>query len=210
MDYKVKAGIILSTALVIFLCYKYIYDGTEEYQSTIDQKFYKVRSRSSDKQKKADLLANLNNKLNIIVVNLKNDQNYNNDATVHRLINNWEKGVSIKEIGNMETDAAYVINKQYMSFCLQDTPNGSSTKNTNVEDTNLMTYVAIHELAHIMSVEIGHGPEFIQNFEFLLAYAKKLKYTDPFLNKEAPLYIQLNKLNTADNYCGVSLVNSIG
>jgi predicted metal-dependent hydrolase len=205
-----KIGIAVGAMIFAYICYKYIYDGTEEYQSTIDQKFYKVRSRSSDKQMKADLLANLNNKLNIIVVNLKNDDNYNFDPTVQRLIRNWQKGVTIKEIGNMETDAAYVVNKQYMSFCLQDSPGGSSTKHTNIEDTNLMTYVAIHELAHIMSIEIGHGPEFIQNFEFLLAYAKKLKYFDPFLNKEVPLYIQLDKLNTSDNYCGVSLVNSIG
>jgi hypothetical protein len=205
-----KIGVAIGVAVFVYICYKYIYDGTEEYQSTIDQKFYKVRSRSSDKQKKADLLANLNNKLNIIVVNLNNDKNYNFDPTVQRLIRNWEKGVTIKEIGNMETDAAYVVNKQYMSFCLQDSPKDNSTKHTNIEDTNLMTYVAIHELAHIMSVETGHGPEFIQNFEFLLDYAKKLKYFDPFLNQEVPLYIQLDKLNTADNYCGVSLVNSIG
>jgi hypothetical protein len=203
-------GIATGVLLTLYLGYRFIYDGTEEWQSVIDNQFYKVRRRSKDKQKKADQLANLNNKLNIIVTTLENDQNYTKNPAVRRLIGNWRKGVTLKEIGNLETDAAYVINKQYMSFCLQDSPGSGREKGTNIEDTNLMTYVAIHELAHIMSIEIGHGPEFIQNFEFLLNYAKKLKYIDPFLNKEVPLYIQLNQLNTADNYCGVSLVNSIG
>ena len=103
----------------------------------------------------------------------------------------------------MESDAAYVINKQYMSFCLPDSINES------IDNLNLMTYVGIHELAHIMSSETGHGEEFIQNFQFLLDYSKLLNYYDPILQKEVPVYIQLNKLNTADNYCGVPLINSI-
>ena len=72
-----------------------------------------------------------------------------------------------------------------------------------------MTYVGIHELSHIMSNEIGHGNEFISNFEFLLNYAKGINYYDKINNINVPLYIQLNKLNTADNYCGVPLVNSV-
>jgi hypothetical protein len=118
------------------------------------------------------------------------------------LIQNWNKGVSVKEIGNMETDAAYVINKKYMSFCLPE-------NDGSLDDINLMTYVGIHELAHIMSYEIGHGTEFIKNFEFLLNYSKKLKYLDPLTNTYQPVYIQLDKLNTSDNYCGVKIVNSI-
>ena len=74
---------------------------------------------------------------------------------------------------------------------------------------NLMTYVGIHEISHIMSVEIGHGDEFKENFQFLLNYSKTLMYIDPLTFKEVPLYIQLDKLKTADNYCGVQLVNSI-
>ena len=60
-----------------------------------------------------------------------------------------------------------------------------------------------------MSEEIGHGHEFIKNFEFLLNYTKEIIYYDPLLKRQIPLYIQLNKLNTSDNYCGVSLENSV-
>ena len=186
-----------------YLFYKHIYDGTEYITSTIDNNTYKVR-KGSDQQLKADILAVLNGKFTIIVNNLKNDPNYFSNEAVQRLISNWENGVTIKEIGNMEKDAAYVINKKNMSFCLQKTSN-----QVILEELNLITYVAIHELAHIMSSEIGHGSEFIDNFEFLLSYAKNIIYYDPLLKRQVPLYIQLNKLNTSDSYCGVNLENSV-
>jgi len=186
-----------------YLFYKHIYDGTEYITSTIDNNTYKVR-KGSDQQLKADILAVLNGKFTIIVNNLKNDPNHFSNEAVQRLISNWENGVTIKEIGNMEKDAAYVINKKNMSFCLQKTSN-----QVVLEELNLITYVAIHELAHIMSSEIGHGSEFIDNFEFLLSYAKNIVYYDPLLKRQVPLYIQLNKLNTSDSYCGVNLENSV-
>jgi hypothetical protein len=193
--------VYICVGLAVYTFYVYLYDGTEYVQSKVDGKFYKVRNKK-DKQEKADLLAVMYLKLNTLVSKLARSS-YNNLPAVQRLVSNWEKGVTIKEIGKMETDAAYVINKQYMSFCIPE--NTSKT----VPNLNLMTYVGIHELAHIMSQEIGHGDEFISNFEFLLSHAKEMSYFDPLLKQSLPIYIQLNKLNTADNYCGVPLVNSI-
>ncbi len=185
---------VLFVISVCYLFYIYIYDGTYYVKSLINGNSYKVRP-GKDKQKKADLLALLNLKLNTIVNALQNDENYKNNQDVQRLIKNWNKGISIKEIGKMERDAAYVINKRHMSFCLE--------RYDNQADINLMTYVGIHELAHVMSVEIGHDKEFIKNFQFLLNYAKTITYAGE------PLYIDLNKMNTADNYCGVKISNSI-
>jgi hypothetical protein len=203
---------ILYTLIIVFIVIlfnRYIYDGTEYLKSNIDGQYYKVRS-GNFRERKADLLAMLNIKFGILVSALKSDPRYKNDTDVKRLIINWDRGISIKEIGNMENDAAYVINKQDMSFCLQDSPNpGNIVKGLSIEDTNLVTYVGIHELAHVMSYSTDHGSEFIKNFQFLLNYSKNLTYRDPFTNEEEPIYIQLNELNTADNYCGVPLVNSI-
>ena len=199
-----KQFILTCSVLIIgFVFYKFVYDGTEKMQSTVDNKIYSVR-RGHDKQLRADILAVLNGKFSIIVNSLANDVLYNQLPQVKRLIQNWEAGVTIKEIGNMESDAAYVINKKNMSFCLQ-----KRKDQLVLEDLNLITYVGIHELSHIMSVEIGHGSEFIENFEFLLNYAKKLVYFDPLLKRQLPVYIQLNQLNTSDSYCGVSLENSV-
>jgi len=198
---------VLLAFLFLMVFRKYIFDGTVEQLSSIDNKLYNVRN-GSDKQKRANLLAFLNLKLGILVNTLRNDPRYKSDPAVQRLVSNWDKGVSIKEIGNFESDAAYVINKQYMSFCLQDSPNGK-LKNTNVEDTNLISYVGIHELAHIMSVSVDHGSEFIKNFKFLLDYSSNITYTNPFTQVTEKLYIPLSELKTADNYCGVKIINSI-
>jgi len=202
---KLSKNLILSGSILIigYLFYKYIYDGTENLTSTVDNKIYRVR-KGHDKQMRADILAILNGKFTIIVNTLKNDENYNSEIPVQRLVHNWNQGVTLKEIGNMESDAAYVINKKNMSFCLQKTKN-----EVVLEELNLITYVGIHELSHIMSEEIGHGPEFIKNFEFLLNYAKNIDYYDPLLKRQLPIYIQLNKLNTKDSYCGVNLENSV-
>ena len=202
---KIKNQILCSLVIVILggVFYKYIYDGTKSVLSLVDNRKYKVR-RGHDQQLRADILAILYGKFSIIVNNLLNDPKYSNLPNVQRLIQNWQSGISIKEIGNMESDAAYVINKRNMSFCLQ-----KSTEQIALEELNLITYVGIHELAHIMSIEIGHGSEFISNFEFLLNYAKGIVYYDPVLKRQIPLYIQLNKLNTSDSYCGVSLENSV-
>ena len=140
---KVIYFLLGAASLVLF--YKFIYDGTTEIKSTLNGKYYKV-----SKEQNADLLALLDIKFNTIINSLKNSK-YASEPSVQRLVSNWNRGVSIKEIGRMESDAAYVINKQYMSFCLP--------KETikSVDGLNLMTYVGIHELSHIMSVEIGHG-----------------------------------------------------
>jgi hypothetical protein len=60
-----------------------------------------------------------------------------------------------------------------------------------------------------MSLETGHGDEFKRNFVFLLNYSKNITYYDPLLKQTFPLYIDLTKLKTPDNFCGVSVINSI-
>jgi len=202
MKFK-KVITAVSILVVFYIGYKYIYDGTVEVLSSVDQKIYKVRN-GKDKQLKADILAILYGKFAIITDNLKNDSRYYSNINVQRLLKNWNSGVTIKEVGNMENDAAYVINKKNMSFCLQKTKN-----EVVLDELNLITYVGIHELAHIMSEEIGHGSEFVKNFEFLLNYAKGILYYDPLLKRQLPLYISLNELNTSSSYCGVALKNSL-
>ena len=76
-------------------------------------------------------------------------------------------------------------------------------------DTNLITYVGIHELAHVMSIGTEHDSEFLTNFQFLLKYASDITYQNPFNGVMEKLYIPISELNTADNYCGVKIKNSI-
>jgi hypothetical protein len=190
-----KTAIVLLIATSAVLFYFYVYDGTCNTFSYIDNKYYKVRNTPA-KYNKANLLANLKLKLGIIVNSLPTNSQTTN------LKNNWNRGISLKETGNMETDAAYVINKQYMSFCLNNSE-------ITIENINLLTYVGIHELSHVMSYEIGHGEEFKTNFKYLLDQAKNLTYHDNLLNQNIPVFIDLHNIKTPDHYCGVSLTNSI-
>ena len=105
----------LVVLVVIYLLYRYIYDGTYYYKSSLDNNEYKVRF-GADSSKKANLLAMINKKYSILLDALRNDQGYKNNIPVQRLLKKWDSGLTIKETGIMESDAAYVINKKYLSF----------------------------------------------------------------------------------------------
>jgi len=196
---------------ILYLLYKLIFDGTSRFTSNVFNKEFKVRGETSEiKQIKSNLLGDVYNRLETLVSTLRNDTSLQTDVAVQRLITNWNKGIIIKETGNMESDAAYVINKQYMSICLVNFCDSTKCSNINsLENLNLLAYVGIHELAHIMSEEIGHSSEFRTNFRFLLNYAKNINYYDQILKRTIKLYIDLNDLPTPDNFCGVSVVNTI-
>ena len=207
-DILINFLIIVCILLIIIINYTYVYDDTDWFTSTISNQKYRVRNGpESIKQIKCDLLANLNNKLNFIIISLSKEPNKSD--SVNRLLNNWSRGIVIKEIGSMEPEAAYVINKQYLSICLKNFCNSENCQKYTLDNINLLTYVGIHEMAHIMSEEIGHGDEFKTNFKYLLDYSKNLKLYDPLLKEEFPVFIELNKLKTPDSYCGVSIINSI-
>ena len=207
-DILINFLIIVCVLLIIIINYTYVYDDTDWFTSTISNQKYRVRNGpESIKQIKCDLLANLNNKLNFIIISLSKEPNKSD--SVNRLLNNWSRGIVIKEIGSMEPEAAYVINKQYLSICLKNFCNSENCQKYTLDNINLLTYVGIHEMAHIMSEEIGHGDEFKTNFKYLLDYSKNLKLYDPLLKEEFPVFIELNKLKTPDSYCGVSIINSI-
>ena len=210
-----KSGIpiIIFIAVILFLyfLYKLVFDGTSYFSSNIFNKQFEVRGNTSEiRQIKSNLLGDVYDRLETLVNILRNDQTLISDVPVQRLISNWNKGIILKETGNMESDAAYVINKKYMSICLVNFCDTTKCSNINsLENLNLLAYVGIHELAHIMSEEIGHSTEFRTNFRFLLEYSKNINYYDEILKRNIKLYIDLNQLPTPDNFCGVSVVNTI-
>lgn len=60
----------------------------------------------------------------------------------------------------------------------------------NSYDDNMLTYVLLHELAHVLTPEIGHGDAFRETFEKLLTRAKQAKLYNPSAVKPR-------------NYCGI-------
>ena len=62
---------------------------------------------------------------------------------------------------------------------------------------NTLTFVAIHELSHVMTKSIGHKQEFWENFKFLLENAKEINVYNPVDYKKSP-----------QEYCGMQITEN--
>lgn len=169
----------------------YIYHTSEYSQlkciiSNVDGNKYCVRER--DKlELAADRLANVNVRMKKVVEHC--GSSYKNQDNVKRLV----KGYNPKKIyETLPTSkyTAYSENKgEKLAFCL-DT---EKTKGTLI-DMNTLTFVALHELAHVATLSVGHTEEFWNNFKFLLQEAKKIGIYDPVNYKKEPA-----------RYCGINI-----
>mgnify|MGYP001058559129 CR=1 FL=1 len=74
---------------------------------------------------------------------------------------------------------AYSKNKgEQISFCLED----------DIIDNNTIMFVALHELSHIVTDEIGHTYIFWENFKFILKCAIKCNIYQPKNYKDYPVH----------------------
>ena len=133
--------------------------------STIDGKKYCVRVKENLKhQETVDLLAKITNRCKRVVKFMGNK--YKDRDNVQRLSKNFNP-VKIQEILPTSEFTAYSENKgEKLAFCTTTTKEGNK-----LIDENTLTFVALHELSHIMTVSIGHTDEFWQNFKFTLKCA---------------------------------------
>jgi len=155
--------------------------------STADGNKYCVRERNNI-QKASNLLAQTTDKLKYLVENV--GSRYKNRSNVQKLVENFNP-TTIKETLPTSEYTAYSENKgQKLAFCL----NKNKNNNDNLIDQNTLMFVAIHEIAHIMTFSVGHTDEFWQNFKFLLENAVELGIYEPIDYKKNPR-----------NYCGMTI-----
>ncbi len=180
--------LILVLIFIIYRKNKYQY-GLIPIISKIDKKKYLVRSED-DKHKAAVILSKLNNDVKLFINKLV--KKYPKDQPIKRLYNKFRPN-RIHETPKHSQFTSYSVNKgKHLYLCIRD------KKNNKFEDYNVLLYVIIHELAHIMSESIGHTPEFWSNFKFLLQ--KSIEYK---LYK----YIDYRKFPTP--YCGLNINNNV-
>ena len=138
----------------------------------------------------ADLLARVTDKLNKLVKYMK--EKYPSRDNVLRLVKNFNPK-RISETLPTSTYTAYSENKgEKLAFCTTTTKEG-----TKLIDENTLTFVAIHELGHVMSESIGHKKEFWQNFKFLLKNAIQMGIYTPVDYKKSP-----------KKYCGMTITDN--
>ena len=158
--------------------------------STADGRKYCVRERN-EIEKASNLLAQTTDKLSYLVENMNN--RFKNRENVQRLVENFNP-TTIKETLPTSEYTAYSENKgEKLAFCL----NKNKNNNNNLIDQNTLMFVAIHEIAHIMTLSVGHTDEFWQNFKFLLENAVQLGIYEPIDYKKNP-----------KNYCGMNITDN--
>ena len=157
--------------------------------SDVDGNTYCVRDQEN-LDKAADLLANVTKKCKTLVLFMK--EKYPEREDVARLVKGF-KPEKICETLPTSKLTAYSENKgQKIAFCLNKKKNEKE-----LIDMNTLTFVAIHELSHVMTKSIGHKQEFWENFKFLLENAKEINVYNPVDYKKSP-----------QEYCGMQITDN--
>lgn len=194
MSLKTNMFTVILVIFVVIICLK-IYVNSDEFNlrciiSEVDNKKYCVRERNK-LNKAANLLADVTGKMKKLVYYLKN--NFSDRDNVKRLVENFNPK-RISETLPTSEYTAYSENKgEKIAFCLNEYKNN----NDNLIDLNTLTFVAIHELGHIMSATVGHNEEFWNNFKFLLDNAVKIK-----------IYKPVDYKKQSQEYCGMKITDN--
>ena len=178
---------------VFIICLK-IYSESDTFNlkcviSGVDGNKYCVREREKLNDA-ADLLAQVTQKCKELVDFV--GKKYPSDKDVKRLVEGFNPKRISETLPTSEL-TAYSENKgEKIAFCLNKTKHS-----TSLIDINTLTFVAIHELSHIMTKSIGHKNEFWQNFKFLLENAKEANIYQPVDYKKSP-----------QGYCGMTITDN--
>ena len=150
-----------------------------------------------DKEQAAKLLSDICSRLTKLVNHLDKDID-NKDHTseikegIRRMKKNYNPHAIVESSpGNKYT--SYSINKgEKIVFCLR-----SKDGSDKLVDLNTMMFVAIHEMAHLMTKEVGHTKNFWDNMKFLLIKAI-----------EIDIYKKQDFNSSPKEYCGTTITDT--
>ena len=138
--------------------------------SSVDGQTYHVRDMS-DKQRAADIMARVRIKMNKLKLHV--ESSYPDKPQVKQLTRNFEANPNRFYEATPEAEhTSYSVNKgEAVHFCLRQREGGDET----LVEEDVITFVAIHEMGHMITHSIGHGPDFWNNFAWLLKEAEKVQ-----------------------------------
>jgi len=147
---------------------------TTQVKSNIDGQTYKVRDMP-DKQAAADLMAKT--RLKMKKLKLYVEDKFPDKPQVKQLAKNFD--ADAHRLGESTPDdefTSFSVNKgESVQFCLRQ----REGSNESLVDENVIMFVAIHEMGHIITPTVGHGPDFWNNFAWLLEQAETLGVYTP-------------------------------
>jgi hypothetical protein len=138
-------------------------------KSSIDGQSYSVRDMP-DKQEAADIMAKVRMKMNKLKLHL--EATFPDKPQVRQLVKNFEANPSRLYEATPEAEfTSYSVNKgESVHFCLRQREGG----NESLVHEDIVTFVAIHEMGHMITRTVGHGPDFWNNFAWLLQEAERI------------------------------------
>ena len=138
-------------------------------KSSVDGQSYNVRDLP-DKQAAADMMARVRLKMKKLKLHL--EATYPDKPQVKQLSRNFDaEAHRLGEATPEDEFTSYSVNKgESVHFCLRQ----REGENESLVDENVVTFVALHEMGHIITKSIGHGPDFWNNFAWLLEQAERI------------------------------------
>jgi hypothetical protein len=160
-------------------------------KSSVDGQTYKDRDMA-DKQEAADMMARIRLKMKKLKIHL--ESTFPDKPQVVLLKKNFD--AEAHRLGEATPDdefTSFAVNKgESVHFCLRQREGG----NESLVQENIVTFVAIHEMGHIVTKSIGHGPDFWNNFGWLLQESERIG-----------IYTPQNFAAHPVSYCGMKITD---
>jgi hypothetical protein len=160
-------------------------------KSKVDNKEYLVRDMA-DKQQAADLMASIRIKMSNLKVHL--ESKYPDKPQVKQLNTNFEPDPNRFYESTPDSDlTSYSVNKgESVHLCLRQ----REDNNESLVDENVIMFVSLHEMSHMITKTVGHGQDFWNNFAWLLKEAELIGLYKAQDFKAHPV-----------KYCGMSITD---
>ena len=179
--------LILITLGIYYIYNNYINEGLIKVRSKIDNEEYTVQIKD-DATDAADLIATIKNKLKTLLEHLEKTYG-NSDNRVEMLKDNY-KPDRVSEGIDTPGYTSYSINKgEQIVLCLRN--------KDKLMDINTMTFVVLHEFAHLATESIGHTEEFWINFKWILEESINIG-----------IYTRQDFKNKNVDYCGIKITST--
>jgi hypothetical protein len=159
-------------------------------KSNVDGNTYIVRN-TKDKQEGADRLALIKKRCDELINHIKNNSSLMEQDEFRILVDRYtSKQTEFSEKDKLSNYTSYTENKgDKIVFCMRQ-----RNDTEDLIDLNTMMFVAIHEVAHIMTKDVGHHKDFWSNFKKLLK-----------VSVDIGIYENEDYKATPRTYCGMKI-----
>lgn len=159
-------------------------------KSSFDDEVYKTHAEFMNNGKAANTMASINHSVIILfkyLIRLGDDKK----PEVARMLKryDWQKMVE-NSPNNSESSTSYMEDKgEIFALCLRE-----KKAPHKFHEFNILLFVVLHELSHLMTVDFGHHKQFWIYFKYLLTRASEIGLYRPVDYKKHPV-----------NYCGLDV-----